>query len=101
MSGGSHNYLCLQDNLGEFENRREELELMVKDISELVEPSAALSDTLRVAILLDEAQDNLSKLTNQLRGVWRAVEWYHSGDSGREQALRAIREYEVQNAGRR
>lgn len=87
MSGGSYNYLCYHsDSLSE---HRSDLESMAERIEGLAYAGQAAADTRRVLALLDEAQ----RLAGHLADVWRAVEWWDSGDYGEDQVVEEMAKY--------
>lgn len=87
MSGGSYNYLCFHtDNLTEHLG---DLEEMSKRLDGLPWASEAAADTRRIAALLEQAYQQAQGLTQ----VWRAVEWWDSGDSGEDQVREEAERY--------
>lgn len=84
MSGGSYNYLCFGDVLGD---RRSDLTMMAERLAEMAPGSLAHRHTK--AIL-----DAVNAVTESLRDVWHDVEWADSGDYGPEDAVSAIEQYE-------
>jgi hypothetical protein len=83
MSGGSFDYLCYLS----FDGTHQRLLSMADAIDEAVGDSAAARETRKLANDLEIPQD--------LRDVWRAVEWWKSNDYGIEQAQAAIDEFEA------
>jgi hypothetical protein len=83
MSGGSYDYLYWQ--VGELGGRREELERMAVRLEGLPFAAAAAVATRRI---LESISDE------KLAEVWRAVEWWDSGDYGESQVRQAVAEYE-------
>jgi hypothetical protein len=65
MSGGSFNYLCYKD----FPAEESELRAMVKFLREHDMPEAAAA----TAKFLEQPSE-------ELRGLWKAVEWFVSSD---------------------
>jgi hypothetical protein len=84
VSGGSYNYLCFGDVLGD---HRGDLAAMADRLAELAPGSRAYRHTR--AIL-----DAVNAVTEALRDVWHDVEWADSGDYGPEDAVSAIERYE-------
>lgn len=84
MSGGSYNYLCHGELLGD---HRGDLEAMADRLAELAPGSRAHRHTK--AIL-----DAVNAVTEALRDVWHDVEWADSGDYGPDDAVSAIEQYE-------
>lgn len=91
MSGGSYNYLCYKsaDSLLE---QQEELRGMQNRLSQLGLVEAA-KETGKVLKTLEEALKAVEKLADNLHGVWHAVEWYDSGDWGKDDLNRIASQY--------
>ncbi|MEV5944407.1 hypothetical protein [Streptomyces sp. NPDC051994] len=87
MSGGSYNYLFC--HVRGLEEQRGDLEEMAKRLAELAYAQGAAEATRRVMALLDQAE----AASQELAEVWRAVEWWDSGDYGEDQVREAIEEY--------
>lgn len=87
MSGGSYNYLCYRpDGL---EQQRGDLEAMAKRLAGLPYAQKATEATRNVMVFLDQAEAAAQVLAE----VWRAVEWWDSGDFDEDQVREAIAEY--------
>jgi len=84
MSGGSYNYLCYGELLGD---HRGDLRAMAERLAELTPGSRAHRDTKAILEAVDAVSD-------ALRDVWHDVEWADSGDYGPEDAVTAIEVYE-------
>jgi hypothetical protein len=87
VSGGSYDYLCF--NTDDLSGRRGMVEEMAQRLEGLPYASTAAADTRRVLTLLDDARN----LAERLSDVWRAVEWWDSGDYGEQQAQEALAAY--------
>lgn len=78
MSGGSFDYLCEEsDGL-----RGEHLRRMASELNALGFPDIAAA-----------TRSFVFQPSDELRRVWRAVEWWHSNDSSRADAVRAAMEW--------
>lgn len=95
MSGGSYDYLFIQDGLSELTEHRSALQAMAERLSGLSEVefpgarSAAVA-TWRLHTLLGVWEAHVEAQVKVLGGVWRAVEWWDSGDSGADGVQRAL-----------
>lgn len=89
MSGGSFDYLCDAD-IGDIANRIARLREMANSLQEFEGADEARLATLRV---IERIVDLESSLTEDIKAVWKAVEWYHSCDWGRDQAQAAVYAY--------
>lgn len=89
MSGGSYDYLCLRVHA--LEDQRGMLENMAIRLEGLPYAAEAAAQTRRVLKLVDAA----SVLADSLSDVWRAVEWWDSGDSGEDPVIRECAAYQV------
>ncbi|GHB55518.1 hypothetical protein GCM10010331_49180 [Streptomyces xanthochromogenes] len=87
MSGGSYNYLFLHTR--GLERQRGDLEEMAERLGELDFAQDAAEATRRVLSLLDQAE----AASQTLAKVWRAVEWWDSGDSDEDQVRESVIEY--------
>jgi hypothetical protein len=83
MSGGSYKYLYFQ--VSELGGNRGELESMAARLDGLPYAAQAAAATRRI---LEAISDE------KLAAVWRAVEWWDSGDYGEDQVREAVAEYE-------
>lgn len=88
MSGGSYNYLCYQmDAQGHLDLG--DLEAMCNRLREFAPGSAATKET-------EKLYDTLNALVSPaLAEVWHAIEWLDSCDYVEDQAIAAVRQYEV------
>lgn len=93
MSGGSYDYLYLAYEVKGLHGRTEDIERMAARLRELgsVKAASATLDIIRAKNALDDQAAAMA-------GVWKAVEWYDSGDWGLEQAQESIAEYEAKTA---
>lgn len=88
MSGGSFNYLYTRvRSLGE---QRHDLESMALVLERQPWGGDAAIATRRCLTLIDEAE----ALAQTLEDVWYAVEWWQSGDKGRDDARKAVEAYQ-------
>lgn len=76
MSGGSYDYLCFKAD--DLSGRRGTVERMAQRLEGLPYASTAAADTRRILALLADAQAQAERLAD----IWRAVEWWDSGDYG-------------------
>lgn len=91
MSGGSYNYLFAgAGNIADLGENADQLQAMADRLQELMPDSFAACETLEVIAILRAGEAASLKL----REVWRAVEWYDSGDWSKDQAMEEIQNYE-------
>ena len=86
MSGGSYDYLYDK----ELSTIPVELENMARSLDELGYASEAASATYAIIRHLRQAD----AMASELRAVWKAVEWFHSNDTGIEPVKAALFDYE-------
>ena len=93
MSGGSFNYLYNKEpddlfkSIWDIENMAEELTKMnYLDVA---------ADMTRLAEYIKSARIRVGVLSEQLRPVMKAVEWYKSCDIGEDSLKKAIEEYRI------
>ena len=91
MSGGSFNYLCYNDtedlfnHIGDLEDMREALiKYGYEDVAE---------DTQRLIEYIKSAKCTIGTLRKMLEPVFHAVEWYESGDYGKETMIEILEKY--------
>lgn len=97
MSGGSYNYICYVE-LGDILNRIEDAESMVGRLKELEAKEFKGADyvaRMTEGFLTDlrEVEKRFRRRLEDLQEVWKAVEWYDSGDSGVDSVKVALEEY--------
>jgi hypothetical protein len=91
MSGGAFNYLC----------HREPDELLVhqqdiRDMAEFLRSVRAIDaqvETLAMLSLIEKTEERLNAYLDRLPPVWKAAEWWQSGDWSKEQFEEALKEY--------
>jgi hypothetical protein len=91
MSGGSYNYLCYKESY-DIHERKEELNEMRDRLIELGFADVA-GETESVLLMLKSFEVRLQTRIDRLKGVWRAVEWMDSGDSGIEYVEDSVNKY--------
>lgn len=91
MSGGSFNYLCYVQDLSDLmDHRYGNLKDMQASLAKLEESKKEAEDTQEIIDLIEEFDLKMQEKVESLRGVWKATEWWFSGDSGKEEFLAAI-----------
>ena len=93
MSGGSFNYLCYRD-AGDLLSggHDEDLVSMITFLKGHGCKDVATSSQL----LLDDIRDARLKILDgleKLNDVWHSVEWYMSGDSGKDEVQEAVKRW--------
>ena len=91
MSGGSFNYLCYKDE-DELFNHQFDLDQMATELIELGFLDAA-KETLATLAIIKQALTRVRVAKQRLDEVWKAVEWYRSGDCSEKDVQAAIAEY--------
>ena len=93
MSGGSWNYLYTKeiDDLMQYSNI-ETLEEMADYLNQNGYEDVA-KDTMRLVEYIKSAKIRVETLFEMLSPVFKAVEWYCSGDWGKDRVGKAIEEY--------
>lgn len=84
MSGGSYDYLYWR--VPELGGHRHQLEAMAERLEALPYATGVAAATRRI---LEAISDE------KLADVWRAVEWWDSGDYGEDQVRQVIDEYQT------
>ncbi|ALO79583.1 hypothetical protein HOBO_176 [Bacillus phage Hobo] len=93
MSGGSFNYLCYKQTYELFdEENLIELENMATSLIELGHKDAA-QELLNMKYTIEQSLVRVKTMKGRLYDVMHAVEWYVSGDRGKEAVAEAVKEY--------
>ena len=92
MSGGSYNYLCYADDLERLLGKQNELERMSERLIELGYKDAA-KETYQLLLKIQSFEVQAETIQKRLEGVWKAVEWMDSLDSGPDDVDAAIDKY--------
>jgi len=87
MSGGSYDYLYF--HAAELGGHRGQLEAMAERLEGLPYAAEAAAATRRILVALGD---------EPLASVWRAVEWWDSGDYGEDQVRAAVYNYREQQS---
>jgi len=94
MSGGSFNYISVwAGDLSELVKRSHDLREMAESLEADFPDSAAARDTRRVSDQVTRLACGDHPESQALANVWHEVEWWHSGDRGRDAAQKAVDEY--------
>lgn len=93
MSGGSFNYMYQSCDAWNLYNYMQNLRDMIEKLEELGYQDAADASTSIIHTL-----NRLDSEFETLRGVWKAVEWYTSGDFAFDQVEDAIKDYRSKQA---
>lgn len=93
LSGGSFDYLCYKD-VPEIMNSSSiaNLESMVQHLQEYGYEDIA-RDTQRLIEYIHSASIRIEVLSENLNGVFHAVEWHESGDISRETMIERLENY--------
>lgn len=83
MSGGSFDYLCSQYSLTDLLERTDSIDTMGQTLRNAGHDEAAAA-TESVLADIKAFEETILARVETLRGVWKAVEWTHSGDWGPE-----------------
>jgi len=92
MSGGSYDYLCFKD-AGELAQHEETLQRMADRLARLGYADDAAKETMEVLLEMRQALNRLQTRISRLSGVWKAVEWWDSCDSGEDGLREALSRY--------
>lgn len=93
LSGGSFGYLCYKDVPDLMEGSSiKDLEKMVQHLQEYGYDDIA-RDTQRLIEYIQSASIRIEVLSENLNGVFHAVEWHESGDILRETMIAELEKY--------
>ena len=100
MSGGSYEYLFAKEAYGNGGPRsmsiwdfEAELGHMMERLAELGYAEDAARETEDLRAIMRQAQVRMQARIDRLRGVWHAVEWWESGDSGEDGVREELAKY--------
>lgn len=92
MSGGSFNYLCCKEELADLCDHMPELERMRESLIKYGYEDIA-RDVQRLIEYIRSAEIRIKTLAEQLNDVFHAVEWYESGDYGKDSMIKHLEKY--------
>ena len=85
MSGGSYNYLCFKTPAELMAYEMEDpLAWMIDRLAKLGYAKDAAQESMAVLAELRAAKVRVGVMADRLSDIWRAVEWWDSGDSGED-----------------
>jgi len=95
MSGGSFNYLCVAADHEEPLRIAQKLEDIKSMRDALMSEGAtdAADATGEIVSMIEKFFDELESKASKLYPLWEAMEWYYSGDWGKEDLDEALKEY--------
>lgn len=94
MSGGSYDYLYCKEGEDIFSySCKEWLERMSDDLSKLGYADDAAKETIQLLLTIRAAQNRIDVMKERLNPIFRAMEWWQSGDSGEECLKETLSEY--------
>ena len=99
MSGGSHNYLCYAE-IPDILSRTSDMESMEQSLLSLGYTDIA-KDVRRLIEYCLSAENRISVLFEQLEDVFHAIEWYDSGDIGKESLIERLEQYRSAGEGKK
>lgn len=98
MSGGSYEYVCFA-GADELLQKTGEIQRMADRLAGLGYATDAARETQELLLTIRQYENRINAMQGRLSGVWRAVEWWDSGDTGEERLHDALAEYrKVPNA---
>jgi hypothetical protein len=93
VSGGSYEYICFADEIDRLLNKRDQVERMADRLAALGYAKDAAKETWDFLLWLRMVEAQFEARHERLSEVWRAVEWWDSGDSGEDGLQAALEEY--------
>jgi hypothetical protein len=99
MSGGSYDYLCFKD-AGELVHGYEaQLESMIDRLASVGYAEDAAKESMDLLLEVRAYRVRVDAMIARLSPVWKAVEWWDSGDSGPDDLKESLAEYRQNKAG--
>lgn len=93
MSGGSYNYLCSKDAAELLSGHHSDLREMADTLASLGYAKDAAVETEELLLMLRQFDIRIQTRVDRLRGVWKAVEWWKSGDWGEDDVHETLAKY--------
>lgn len=93
MSGGSYNYLCYVEDLEDLIGKRHSLQEMADSLGELDYAADAARETEELLAIIRQWEVRAGVRIDRLKDVWKALEWWHSSDSGEDGLREALAAY--------
>lgn len=93
MSGGSYNYLCHCWEAEDLIGKLSDLQNMSTRLSGLGYAQDAAKETEELVCLINQAKVRIEVRMKRLKDVWRAVEWWDSGDYNQDRVKEVLTEY--------
>lgn len=93
MSGGSYDYLCHIFDVRDVDSKTYALREMADRLAGLGYAEDAARETEETLLLYRQFEVRMMTRIERLRGVWKAVEWWDSADSGEEGVHAALAKY--------
>lgn len=99
MSGGSYDYLFMKDPDELLHSHHQEnIESMAARLAGLGYAQDAALETENVLLILRQFEVRMRARLDRLSGVWKAVEWWDSCDSGEDSVKEALARYRESGA---
>lgn len=98
MSGGSFDYLASQYSLTELLERTDHIDTMGQTLRNAGHEQAAAA-TESILADIKAFEESILARVEELRGVWKAVEWHASADWGPEAVTEEVEAFNEKQAG--
>jgi hypothetical protein len=95
VSGGSYNYLCYREDLEDLIGNKYDIESMRVTLSDLGYADEAAKETQELLDLMAQWDAKAQEISESLKEVWKAIEWWHSCDYSEEDVKKALAKYRV------
>lgn len=92
MSGGSYDYLCYKE-ADDIINSTNELQQMADRLAGLGYADDAAKETQQLLLTIRQYKNRINSSIQRLQGVWHAIEWWDSCDSGEDGVKDALKNY--------
>lgn len=94
MSGGSYDYLCFKDAEELCSSQHQSnLEAMSQRLGGLGYAEDAARETEELLLIIRQSMIRIQVRAQRLSEVWRAVEWWDSGDSSEDGLKQSLDRY--------
>ena len=92
MSGGSFDYLCYKESEDLLQSDHQ-LQSMADELARLGYAEDAARETQDLLLTIRTMRNRVQTSIDRLSDVWRAIEWWRSGDWGEDQIKEVLARY--------
>ena len=92
MSGGSYDYICF-DVVRDLMDKQQQIQNMADRLARLGYAHDAAQETQELLLTIRQFENRIEAMQGRLVMLWKAVEWWDSGDISEDGVQRALARY--------